>query len=450
MTFGIVLGRLSIPTRDQRVHQLRARLSQQLVDSDLNGASRSFDKLCLLAPENQNFTFQQATVEHARGNNVTANELISSLIEHGNASAACWVLEQEFKDQNYSKWDETKHKRFEKLVSLASKSADPPTAKRSKEHLAAYQLAHNQLEESLETLHEVSRTDPAAALNAALVAIQIGQNDRARGYLTKAQVHFENEILQNPKDQRSRLQLSRSFILQAREEEALRRLSEGFKLTGDSCFQQAAGEAMIMWASRIKQESNSSSEAIFRRVKLIHRATQCAPSDLAVLKALASILNELRYDPEHNATQLQAAMANGFDHESSHFMLGILSLLKGSDNEAHFHCDLAEASGSHIATVLNNLALLALEHEEIASQDALLLVNGAIRRLAGQPQFRETRGRILIALGRYAEAIDDLKEALVIEALKPNIHKNLSVAYAALGDSSAAAHYKNCAASHPQ
>ena len=62
----------------------------------------------------------------------------------------------------------------------------------------------------------------------------------------------------------------------------MRLLSAGFELTRQPKFQQAAGEAMIAWANRLKATSSDSLSAL-ARLQLVHRATQCAPSDQAVV-----------------------------------------------------------------------------------------------------------------------------------------------------------------------
>ncbi len=446
LIFVVVVSRYLIPNRDDQISLLRTELTQKLLGSDLDGAIERLEKLEVLSPDNQLFSFQRASVEEARGNMEVARELFTRLVERENPDAAFWELEQDFKEQYYGDWEESKHHRFKKLVTLASNSGHLETAKRSKEYLAAYQLHHKEFEKALAALHDATLIDPSVGLSAAVVAKQLGQLDRAHEYLTKAKFHFAGNVQRNPQDERIRLQLARAHLLLEEEADAVRQLSEGFLLSKNAIFRQAAGEAMIMWASRIEKESPFA-VAVLQRVKLIQRASQCAPHDPLVLNALANILHELRQYPDQYLPQLQSAMAQGFDHESAHFMLGILNMLEGNQKEARFHCDLAEAAGSHIATVLNNLALVALDHQNISKTDALLLIDGAMERLPEQPQFRETRGRVLIALGRYQEAIGDLKEALVLETLQPKVYHNLSIAYAALGNEAEALHYKNCSVS---
>ena len=81
-------------------------------------------------------------------------------------------------------------------------------------------------------------------------------------------------------------------------------------------------------------------------------------------------------------SRLREHITRGHDPESGHFMLGLLTLFENDTNEAKLHFDLAEKAGSHIPTVLNNLALSAQTDKRLSSDQALLLVDEAIRTLA--------------------------------------------------------------------
>ncbi len=85
------------------------------------------------------------------------------------------------------------------------------------------------------------------------------------------------------------------------------------------------------------------------------------------------------------------------------------------------------------ATAWNNLAWALAQEPGSDLPWALEAVNRAID-LSPEVRFRETRGQILVALGRWQEAVDDLEAALHSMPNAAVIHASLAKAYAALGN----------------
>jgi uncharacterized protein HemY len=67
---------------------------------------------------------------------------------------------------------------------------------------------------------------------------------------------------------------------------------------------------------------------------------------------------------------------------------------------------------------------------------ALTAVNGALERMPNRPEFRDTRGMILVKMERWQEAIADLEMALGSGHYSDlaNIHTALADAYEKLGN----------------
>jgi predicted Zn-dependent protease len=83
--------------------------------------------------------------------------------------------------------------------------------------------------------------------------------------------------------------------------------------------------------------------------------------------------------------------------------------------------------------VANNMATLLTLSTPPELDRALAIIQSVVTNTPANPEFRDTRGQILLKLGRYQEAITDLEFAL--PSLKPaaNTHKALAEAYQALG-----------------
>ncbi len=81
----------------------------------------------------------------------------------------------------------------------------------------------------------------------------------------------------------------------------------------------------------------------------------------------------------------------------------------------------------------NNYGLVLSEGEDAQLEEALTAVNRALAIAPNEHRFRETRGQILLKLGRWQQAVDDLEFALNGLPDLAAIHVSLAKAYEALG-----------------
>ena len=436
-----VLCFVLIPSRKAREERLKKQLANEVSQSEYDNAMESLLQLREIAPENDQWVFNQAVLEKARGNSDAANSIVDDLVDKQHPEAALWRLEQDDSRQD-GQWNDEEQQRFEELVAIAATSKDEKTRVRAKQRWATNRMLRGALEEALDALEELSQLDAASSLHAASVANQLGLAERTRTLASIAKRHYTVKLQESPKDDQCRLNLSRTMLLLNEEQDAIRLLSDGFALTRQPRFQQAAGEAMVVWSKRLKA-STDQAESAMARLKLVHRATQCAPSDHAVLSAVVELMTEFLGREELTKRQLREYITSGHDLESGHFMLGLLALVKRDDPGAKLHFDLAEEAGSHLATVFNNVALSALRDTRLSTDQALLFANEAIRRLPSEPRFRETRARFLMRQERYEAAIEDLLVAEEVAELQPIVHQNLALAYHALGDEVSAKRYRD-------
>jgi tetratricopeptide (TPR) repeat protein len=101
---------------------------------------------------------------------------------------------------------------------------------------------------------------------------------------------------------------------------------------------------------------------------------------------------------------------------------------------------LAGDNQNHIAW--NNLACVKLQQPHEPLDEALVAVEKALAIDPDNFRYRETRGQILLKLGQPTAAVADLEFALNAMPGTPAIHRSLSVAYDALGDSSLASFHR--------
>ena len=79
--------------------------------------------------------------------------------------------------------------------------------------------------------------------------------------------------------------------------------------------------------------------------------------------------------------------------------------------------------------IANNLAWVLATSEPPDTARALDLSNLAVERSPNDPSFRDTRGRILMKLGRWKDALSDLEAALPGNSDNADLHKALAEVY---------------------
>ena len=144
----------------------------------------------------------------------------------------------------------------------------------------------------------------------------------------------------------------------------------------------------------------------------------------ATNKVLQSVFETIRQSPE-----LPSLLCD---------TLGTAAATEGDWDVARIYLERAVAHDSQNFVALNNLAFVMLKQ----NKDLDKAFTAANRALESQPEnfhFRETRGQILVKLGRWNEAIADLEFALNGIPDSPNIHRSLAEAYRETGNPQLAA-----------
>ncbi len=413
---------------DKLEHQL-STLQNAVEKNDIDAAAAALQELVSLQPENKRYAYRLALADSQRGRDTEALQRMQQLVIAEDPFAALWIAEHEHEHSGFKTWSEKARAEYYALLKLAIQVNEENSFIRAKNLLSTYLLELGEWAEAVEHLVELAPYKPESKLHAALLCELHGDHSHSEQYARDAQIYFKYELDQRPQDIVTRLNLARSMMLLAQEKDALHLLSEGYELTQQSTLQQAAGEVLVAWARRLAKKDAPSTAV--SRVQLIHRATQCAPADTSVVTALLRLVNECLLNPEAYVSYFQKAAAAGGDHESLHFMLGILAIDRNDREAATQHLELARQAGTHVPTVLNNLAIAILQNGD--ADRALLYADVANELLPNQPHLCDVRGRILLKLNRCEEAIPDLQIGLTADELKPLVLPNLRIAYQSTG-----------------
>ncbi len=423
-----------VNSRSKDIGRLQNSFSDLVDSGRYRDADQCIDRLIHLYPVVKSHRFQKALLQdYLHGDRATHSMMLELVASEESPEAAHWLLAHDYQPEQSKLWSDDQRLRFKELVELALQSDNSDKVMLAKKQLAAYSVSAGDISVGFDLLSDIGSSDPSSLIAAATLCMRMGKTERAQVLILPAQKHYLQLIAEQPSDDESRLQLARTMIITQTEEKALKILSDGFELTHQPLFQQAAGEVLVAWSKRLLRDTDRTL-SFLPRVQLIHRATQCAPQDMAVVQALQELLSECQANRDQCLESLHSAASYGVERESVHFVLGLWMAIEGKHTESRLHIDLACLAGSHVPTVINNLALRMLVQSKLLANQALELAILADAILPDQPHFCETRGRILIQLDRFEEAVPYLITAMRADELKPIVYPNLALAYRKIGD----------------
>jgi tetratricopeptide (TPR) repeat protein len=124
--------------------------------------------------------------------------------------------------------------------------------------------------------------------------------------------------------------------------------------------------------------------------------------------------------------------------------VGTSAAASGDWDQARVYLEQAVRKDATNSTAWNNLACAMLQKKEPPLEEAFAAVSKALELEPDDFRFRETRGEILLQLGRWQEAVTDLEYAINGLPNTPAIHRRLAKAYELLGNRELAAfHLQN-------
>jgi tetratricopeptide (TPR) repeat protein len=132
---------------------------------------------------------------------------------------------------------------------------------------------------------------------------------------------------------------------------------------------------------------------------------------------------------------LARVVAEGKEPALAHLALGNLCWIESDTESAIFHFERAIEINGKLASVMNNLAWLLATSEQAPDLDrALGLIDTALASRPEDPDFLDTRGTVLMKLGRKREALKDLEKAIFLRIASPGpVHRKLATLYEELG-----------------
>ena len=256
---------------------------------------------------------------------------------------------------------------------------------------------------------------------------------------------------ENPSEDDSRLLWANGLVFERKLQEAIDVLQAAANVNTDPRYGTAIAEVFLLRLAGIDTASSGGGSSVpvdallpanltgiapeqTPQIELLRQAFHYGPHHPAVLTMLARFSTEESPDGEQARVWLKDSLAKSEAPASVHFILGTAAVKKGNLAEATTQLEQAVQRDPKLVEAANNLAytLARTDPPQMEQAPPAFGIRPESQALASAN--RETRGQILLMLGRLTEAIQDLE--YVVEKMPNDIqaHAGLATAYQSLGD----------------
>lgn len=253
----------------------------------------------------------------------------------------------------------------------------------------------------------------------------------ARRHYAVAEPDFQETIKKSPQNQIARIRLAEILIEQEDFEEMAQLLQEGIVQNGDGPFQAVLASGLVRRYKTLPRENPAD------RLALLQRILELDPQNKEAFNRLMEFGSIGNADPaaEQAARNLlESLITIGESAPLAHFVLGIQAWDRGDSDDALWHMDRAYRLKPDLVVLANAFAwMLVHDARNPDPQRALDVINTVLEEHSDVPDYRETRGQILVRLERWDEALDDLEMALPKFQTSADLHASLAVVYQNLG-----------------
>lgn len=353
---------------------------------------------------------------------------------------------------------------------LAVNLPDLPATAEARAMLGQHYEQTGRASEAINLLEKASEEQPGVGLALARLLLAHGKRQQAEAPLRRAKRYFQQQAEANLLRQDAHHSWVECAVLlgeHAAALDALHKTTQALQLlpglTGQrhdygigavlverawvapqsARYAQTLAAVSLQWLTILDQTPNSSPS---QRFTLLDLATRADPGNAALLGRLLAVVRPRPAEADSNRDFLKALLADNRAPVLSRLGLALDGLRRGdATTDPGRLLQEALAQAPQTAQAMNNVAfLLALRAPEDAPR-ALALIDAVLARWPDQPNYRDTRGQILMRLGRWQEACLDLEAALPRMTNKKSTHQALAEAYQHLGQTEKAAQHRRLA-----
>ncbi len=269
-------------------------------------------------------------------------------------------------------------------------------------------------------------------LELVLAGLYAAQKDQPRTSLhaVKAQDWFGERLRAAPDDTAALLGYARACLYQQKHAEAVAVLKKGLRDREDTAVRNSLGDAYASWVRALERTPDT---RLAERLRLLEEGLHYAPTNRSLLTYLVDFSNRTGAEADRARSLLQHMLVEKRPSGLVHLLLGLVAWRRGQSEAARVHLEQAHTLDPEMALISNDLAWILANSPKPDLACALSLADDAVKRWPRQPNVRDTRGEILVKLGRWREAVADLEQAQAGMPDNPGVHHALATAYEHLG-----------------
>lgn len=407
-------------------------------NADWERAELFLQKAVLLGPGDPELLFRLALVSEEQANHARCRALmlrLATLDNKGYVPAHLWIV-RDLLRQRPAPAPQDVELAKEHLQNALRREAENLDALTILGHLF---VAQGKPQAALPLFKKAAIQKPELGLLVAQLQLQTGETALGKRGAELTADHFRAQAEADPKNDGYRIAWAECYRLQERFDKALEIL-QASPNPESVALRQARAAVYISWYDKVTQ---TGPEALTRRLELLQQALAHAPDSPLVLNRLAMLATE--ENSEEAQKELSAVLARGAAPATVHFIIGTSALVKGSEEQALRHLELAFSQEPRMAIAANNLAWALAHGAKPNLERAHSLADAAIKLAPQHPEIRETRGVILAKLKQPKPAIADLEFALRAFPDRASLHELLGTLYDEIGDQDLAATHRKLA-----
>ena len=328
-------------------------------------------------------------------------------------------------------------------------------------------LATNRADQAEKPLRKALPAQPALNLDLARLYAAKGDKELAKAHGEKARHHFKDQADANVDNHAARAQWHEACLFLGDFPGAVRVLEEGLRLSNNASYRPALARAFVLWSDAVarlgktdeKEKKEPPDKALkideatrlTSRIGLLERALQYDFGNATALTRLVELTHSKDgAEAEKARVTLRSLLAAGKHQATIHLVMGMDAQRNGQIPEAREHFEQAYKLSPDMPIVVNNLAWTMAFADKPDLKGALELIEGALKKQPANARFRETRGQVLVKMGKYQDALPDLEAGLRVMSGNRELHRALAETYRELGNPAMADEHRRLAGAGPE
>jgi tetratricopeptide (TPR) repeat protein len=289
------------------------------------------------------------------------------------------------------------------------------------------------LERAIEHLERVAgnpRNDPARSLLLARAYLRHGDTSKAERLGRQVLDVYEALSLQNPSDVDALYNWADAAMFLEQYETAVSLLDRSLRLNDAPRTRRGLARVLVAWSDSLDRATAPGRRDCFFKLAA---AVRSDPEEQSTYDRMIRLLLHDGALADTAREELLQNITEGRAVGMSHLILGMLDFHTDDPQAARAHLELAYRELPETPIVINNLAWYMAHTPDAELERALGMMNELLGRFPLDQRFRDTRGIILVRMGRTKDAIPDLEAALPSHRDHLETREALAQAYADVG-----------------